>query len=231
MRRAADLAFARAMLPLVSRTFAPAIERLPADLQGPVRLAYLLFRVADTIEDVPGLPGPVRAEQLVQFASLLSMPPGSAEEVGRAASALSAVSAASVLPASVAGGETAEARLLDGLPALPRLLDAEPPAMQERIRRRAIETALGMARFVRLDAGTSAWTSLETCAELDAYEYYVAGTVGAMLDEIFLAARAEIAAATGPQHRHQAVLLGPGLQGTNILQDVSVDRARGWSYV
>ena len=41
------------MLPQVSRTFAPGIDVLPGPLADPVRLAYLLCRVADTIEDAP----------------------------------------------------------------------------------------------------------------------------------------------------------------------------------
>jgi phytoene/squalene synthetase len=58
-----DLAFAREMLPAVSRTFAPAIDILPQGLADSVRLAYLLCRVADTIEDAARLPARFRRER------------------------------------------------------------------------------------------------------------------------------------------------------------------------
>ena len=68
----ADIAFAREMLPAVSRTFARAIEVLPQALAAPVRLAYLLCRVADTIEDATSIDAPWRLELLLRFGSFLS---------------------------------------------------------------------------------------------------------------------------------------------------------------
>ena len=50
-----DAAFCAAMLPKVSRTFAICIRLLPADLEHPVLVAYLLCRIADTIEDTASL--------------------------------------------------------------------------------------------------------------------------------------------------------------------------------
>ena len=46
-----DEAYQDQILPLVSRTFALTIPQLPASLGGPVTSAYLLCRIADTIED------------------------------------------------------------------------------------------------------------------------------------------------------------------------------------
>jgi len=51
----ADSKFCSDMLPRVSRTFAICIRLLPADLEHSVLIAYLLCRVADTIEDTTGL--------------------------------------------------------------------------------------------------------------------------------------------------------------------------------
>ena len=50
----ADLAICYELLPKVSRTFALNIRILPGDLRPAVTVAYLLFRLADTIEDAPG---------------------------------------------------------------------------------------------------------------------------------------------------------------------------------
>src|SRR5271163_3616009 len=46
------------ILPHVSRTFALTIPELPPALQVPVTNAYLLCRIADTIEDEPALTPP-----------------------------------------------------------------------------------------------------------------------------------------------------------------------------
>src|SRR5215204_6417219 len=48
--------FALEILPAVSRTFALSIRVLPGDLGRAVLSAYLLCRIADTVEDEPTLP-------------------------------------------------------------------------------------------------------------------------------------------------------------------------------
>ena len=50
-----DEAYQDEILPHVSRTFALTIPQLPAALRTPVTSAYLLCRIADTIEDEPAL--------------------------------------------------------------------------------------------------------------------------------------------------------------------------------
>lgn len=55
-------AFSREILPAVSRTFALGIRLLPGDLGGVVRTAYLICRIADTIEDEPTLSAERKAE-------------------------------------------------------------------------------------------------------------------------------------------------------------------------
>ena len=58
-----DLAYQRAILPGVSRTFALTIPVLPEALAVVMTNAYLLCRIADTIEDDPAL----RHEQKSRF--------------------------------------------------------------------------------------------------------------------------------------------------------------------
>jgi len=50
-----DIEFCTSMLPKVSRTFAPTIKMLPKALFIPVAVAYLLCRIADTVEDEAGI--------------------------------------------------------------------------------------------------------------------------------------------------------------------------------
>src|SRR5215207_9207269 len=56
--------FTREILPPVSRTFALSINILPGTLGRAVRTAYLLCRIADTIEDAPRMPATTKAELL-----------------------------------------------------------------------------------------------------------------------------------------------------------------------
>ena len=53
--REAEIAFQADMLRQVSRTYALTIPRLPGGLLEAVTNAYLLCRIADTVEDEPGL--------------------------------------------------------------------------------------------------------------------------------------------------------------------------------
>lgn len=214
--QAADRDFAREMLPLVSRTFAPTIEILPARLAEPVRTAYLLCRVADTIEDAAGIDPHLRREWLYRFAR--------AVESGDAGSLEDGI--VLFLPQ-----DAPETRLAAGLPILLRLLEGEEPGWAAVVRRWVRELSLGMARFVRMEEGSEGWVSLASYADLEAYEYYVAGTVGCMLHELIVLHLGDRDPGDQDLRASRAVAFGLGLQGTNILQDLSVDRARGWSYI
>ncbi len=215
-----DVEFAREMLPLVSRTFAPAIDILPGQLADQVRLAYLICRVADTVEDATGIPAGLRRSWLTRFAVLLGAEP----ETDTSATHLAFDIAAALR------GSTAEVRLVEELPRLVRLLRDTDPDPRRIIERWSRELSLGMARFLILEERSpGGWTALGTMGDLDAYEYYVAGTVGSMLHELIASAMPRWTRAG--EARPLAVSFGLGLQEVNILQDMSVDRARGWSYV
>src|SRR3954465_628287 len=53
--------FCREILPAVSRTFSLSIRLLPGDLGAAVRCAYLICRIADTVEDEPNLTAEAKA--------------------------------------------------------------------------------------------------------------------------------------------------------------------------
>ena len=57
------------MLPKVSRTFAPTIRMLPKKLYLPVTVAYLLCRIADTVEDDAHLNKELKQSLLQDYAS------------------------------------------------------------------------------------------------------------------------------------------------------------------
>jgi farnesyl-diphosphate farnesyltransferase len=60
------------ILPYVSRTFALTIPELPAELRTSVTCAYLLCRIADTIEDEPALSPPETLDFLQRFSAVLA---------------------------------------------------------------------------------------------------------------------------------------------------------------
>src|ERR1019366_835198 len=64
----------KSMLPRVSRTFALGIKLLPSRLEPPVRLGYLLCRIADTIEDDLALTPGRKAELLDDFLACFDDP-------------------------------------------------------------------------------------------------------------------------------------------------------------
>ena len=58
------------MLPRVSRTFAPTIRMLPKGLNVPVTVAYLLCRIADTVEDTDALSVDEKKNLLTVYANI-----------------------------------------------------------------------------------------------------------------------------------------------------------------
>jgi phytoene synthase len=67
-------------------------------------------------------------------------------------------------------------------------------------------------------------------AELDAYCYRVAGTVGVVMAAV-LGTREEAARPGDPPPREAAAALGMAMQRTNILRDIEEDRANGRVYL
>src|ERR1700722_11078715 len=67
----ADEDYQSAILVHVSRTFALTIPQLPAGLRETVTSAYLLCRIADTIEDEPTLPAEDKRRFLRQFSDVV----------------------------------------------------------------------------------------------------------------------------------------------------------------
>src|SRR5262249_52456250 len=66
-----DEAYQDHILPAVSRTFALTIPELPAALRTAVTNAYLLCRIADTIEDEPALSPSASLHFLQRFVAVL----------------------------------------------------------------------------------------------------------------------------------------------------------------
>ena len=205
------------MLPKVSRTFAICIRLLPPGLERPVLTAYLLCRVADTIEDNPSLPPDVKETLLTAFRAALDVGGPDADALRKA----------------FAAPKTDAERLTHDADTVLREFRRLPPAQQEAIRPSVQEMAAGMAEFARRQrwAADGPVTVLETVQDLERYCYFVAGTVGHLLTDLFRLHAPSITAARYRRLKDLATSFGLGLQLTNIIKDVTDDRRRGWAFV
>jgi farnesyl-diphosphate farnesyltransferase len=197
------------ILPRVSRTFALTIPQLPAAVRKAVTNAYLLCRIADTIEDEPALPASEAADFLRRFAAVVrgTEPP--------------APLAVELSPRLSGSTLAAERELVNNMERVIRVT-ATLGSQRAAIKRCIDLMCEGMPRFRR--AGRT--RGLEGMSDLDSYCYYVAGVVGEMLTDLFCG----YSPAIGAQQAALADLaasFGQGLQMTNILKDFWEDRSRG----
>jgi farnesyl-diphosphate farnesyltransferase len=194
----------------VSRTFALTIPQLPPGLRESVTCAYLLCRIADTIEDEPTLGADDKVRYLRQFSAVVGGQADAAQLAPQLAPRLS--------DRTPAHERDLVANLARVVSSVRRMERREQAAIQ-----RCIEVMCeGMHQFQR----NASVRGLNRLADLDSYCYHVAGVVGEMLTELFCAqvpAMQPHAAAL----RRLAPSFGQGLQMTNILKDMWEDRARG----
>jgi farnesyl-diphosphate farnesyltransferase len=205
-----DESYQDQILPHVSRTFALTIPQLPASLRIAVTNAYLLCRIADTIEDEPALsPGETLAF-LERFKAVVA----GRGEVAPLASEVEKRLSNRTLPA--------ERELIRNMVRVLNVTAGLSTPQRAAIQRCVDLMCYGMPRF----QSSASLRGLASSTDLDDYCYYVAGVVGDMLTELFCEYDDRIA-----RHRAElqrlAVSFAQGLQMTNILKDVWEDRSRG----
>jgi farnesyl-diphosphate farnesyltransferase len=129
-------------------------------------------------------------------------------------------------------GSDAELDLARNLPRVMRTFWALPERMQNVVSRWVAEMARGMGLYTHREPGEDGFTALYTVEDLERYCYYVAGTVGHMLTELFAEHMGDaVDPATLSEMRRHSEAFGAGLQLVNILKDVTDDRERRWSFV
>jgi len=198
------------ILPYVSRTFALTIPQLPLGLRTAVTCAYLLCRIADTIEDEPALSPPETLAFLQRFSAVLSGrgdPKVLAREIEQRLSERTLAT---------------ERDLVGNMERVIRVMARLSRPQRAAIQRCVELMCYGMPRF----QFSASIKGLAHSSDLDDYCYYVAGVVGEMLTDLFCAYSPDIA-------RNRSALsavaasFAQGLQMTNILKDVWEDRSRG----
>jgi farnesyl-diphosphate farnesyltransferase len=206
------------LLRKTSRTFALAIPLLPEPTKRSTCLAYLLFRIADTLEDGELWTRPARAGALEAFHELLGdATEGQARD--RARQWL-------VQPPT---HNAACVELLDAMPEVLGEVARLEPSTQAILFKHAKRTAEGMRATVTTMDETGG-LNLRSIDELRAYCYIVAGIVGELLTELFIHDAPSLESVRSTLVEHQ-VAFGEGLQLVNILKDQSADATDGRAYL
>lgn len=202
------------LLPGVSRTFALTIPQLPPALRPVVTNAYLLCRIADTIEDEVALSADEKLRFSEWFIDVVA---------GRRPAAAFAVALEPLLTTSTSDDER---ELIRETPGVIRVTASFGIRQRNALERCIRIMCDGMPRFQR----HADLHGLADVPELDTYCYYVAGVVGEMLTELFCAYAPAIEVRR-EQLAPLAVSFGLGLQMTNIIKDIWDDRRRGVSWM
>lgn len=205
-----DLAAQTKLLAGVSRSFAFTIPQLPGSLRHAVGNAYLLCRIADTIEDDPDLPLSQKQhffEHLPAVVADVEDPESFGRELGAG------------LSSAIGAGER---ELVASFAQVMHINRALPESQRRALARCVGIMTRGMMEF---QAGRSL-TGLADVPQLQRYCYCVAGVFGEMITELFCNYNPRI------DERRDALMplavsYGQGLQMTNILKDLWEDRSRG----
>jgi farnesyl-diphosphate farnesyltransferase len=212
-----NLEFCAGILPRVSRTFAPTIRMLPKRLNIPVMTAYLLCRIADTVEDEESLSRAQKREYLVLFADIFRDGGDQAEE--------KFINCVQRIP-----DHNHDVYLLKNLDKVYAVYKSFSLEVQQLIGIWVVEMTMGMVKYAQAN-NRRKWQFLKSMKELDEYTYYVAGTIGHLLTALFAHFSQKITPAIVPRLESFSESFGKGLQLVNIIRDMTRDLRRGQSYI
>lgn len=205
----------------VSRSFYLSIRILPAPLQAPIALAYLLARAADTIADTAILPPSQRLHWLQRFRAVVA-DNANVSEIEAIVSSLTPSQA-----------NDHERRLMHCLPQVLQLLAALPSADVRRVQQVVLTLCNGMVMDLETfpDEQSGKMAALPDAAALEHYIYLVAGCVGEFWTAMLLAHETALADWNYDRQCDQGVRFGKALQLTNVLRDAAVDLHNGRCYL
>jgi len=204
------------MLPRVSRTFAPTIRMLPEALETPVTIAYLLCRIADTVEDNEKIQINGKRELLDLFIRIFKSHGSSLDDFKAAITAFPS--------------DTPDDELVHNIHRVMNIFYTFPEKAQEHIGFWVVEMSRGMSKFAQA-SGLKKFAFLRSMKDLDEYMYYVAGTVGYLLTALFSSYSQKITPTLQKRMTKLAESFGKGLQLVNIIRDMTTDLRRGQSYI
>ena len=194
----------------VSRTFALTIPTLPDTLSRVVGNAYLLCRIADTIEDNVDLSADSKQSYVDRFVSAVQ---GHSDATDFAKC---------LLPHLADRTHEAERDLIANTASVLRMTHSFSAIQRASLGRCVQVMAEGMSHYQR----QATLDGLSDVPDMEQYCYYVAGVVGEMLTELFCEYCPALAAQRGRLMK-LSVSFGQALQMTNILKDMWEDHRRG----
>jgi len=194
----------------VSRSFAFTIPQLPGILRRGVANAYLLCRIADTIEDENALTTDQKRFFWRELTALVSDNASPTKFISE------------LLPLLSGSTSSAERELIRSFHHIIRITRGLNEQERETLKRCVTVMCAGMERFQECKSPQG----LKNLAELNDYCYAVAGVVGELLTQLFCNYSAEISKRKATLKK-LAVSFGQGLQMTNILKDLWNDKERG----
>lgn len=212
--------YCRIILQKVSRTYALTIRSLGQPFREPVLIGYLLCRIADTYEDTDQIPFELKYECLNLFKQIFTKDIPCDDAIKRIHEIVT----------PYFSDEDYEEFLATYLEPVFEQYYSFNNEIQKIIARTVIEMVEGMMATIKKqheqgEVGT------DTEDELDQYMYYVAGTVGNLLTDLFAYHSPWI---TKKLHRKLCTYnesFGRALQLTNIIKDAMGDLKRGVSFI
>lgn len=198
------------LLPKVSRSFALAIDALPEPVRSYVCTAYLLCRIVDTIEDHPTLDNkPLYFDNFDQ--ALLNVE--NVRDIDL------------TLLENISPPQSWDDELMRKCRAVFELMATYPASTRNILKRNILEMSHGMRDYTA--RGGYLAIELMDSTDLDRYCYYVAGTVGNLLTEIF-SEHCQIDDENWIKaQKERGYHFAQGLQKVNIIKDVVADFGRG----
>jgi len=197
-----------------SRTFGLTIPYLPEPFRREITLSYLLFRIADTLEDGELWSPELRAVALAGMEEWLQNPESEIPT--------------NLWSESPPTDHSAYAELLQQTPAVVEQIRLLDPVVSQIIVEHSLRSLRGMKSY--LDQNYNDTRTLRTWESLQEYCYFVAGIVGELLTEIFIY-RLKPLSPDADNLRQLATAFGEGLQLVNILKDSFTDANEGRNYL
>jgi phytoene/squalene synthetase len=203
--------FYQTHLDRVSRSFAFCLAQLEPPFRSWLSLAYLLFRLLDTVEDAPWTDPATQARQFAELDGFVQAMPAE----------MAVTDWIRRFPGDIPKGERLLAqdtiRLLAELQAL-------PPAPRAAVQQCFLDMSAGMRHFSQ-----DGRASVNSIVELNQYCFYVASIIGELIHDLLLIAHPTVrlpAEARRCCHR-----LGLVLQKVNILKDQRQDEQSGRRFI
>lgn len=213
--------YCRQILPKVSRTFAININVLQGELHRAVLCGYLFCRIADTFEDTSHLTADQKIYYLQMLANIFKEQRFEAAAIMPITQAFQSLDSIHPYHDLVHNSDKVFVNFLN-------LRDDFQQAISQCVQK----MCAGMCETVaRKEALKGNMFTLITLKDLDQYCYYVAGTVGELLTDLFAAYSSRIKPPLVDRLRKWEISFGLGLQVTNIIKDCYRDYQRGWCYI